>query len=115
LRGLERYTKRFLPEDLEVYFDDLVDAAERIDDLLDNYKEVVEALESTNESVISHRQNYRLQLLTVFTVIFLPLTLITGIFGMNFDFGSPGFMVTVSAIVALFLSAIAFFRWKRWL
>src|ERR671924_2002802 len=56
LRGLERYTKRFLPEDLEIYFDDLVDAAERIDDLLDNYKEVVEALESTNESVIFHRQ-----------------------------------------------------------
>ena len=40
-----------------MYFDDIVDAAERIWDLLDNYKEVVEALEQTNESVISHRQN----------------------------------------------------------
>jgi magnesium transporter len=115
LRGLERYTQRFLPEDLEIYFDDLVDAAERIDDLLDNYKEVVEALESTNESVISHRQNYRLQLLTVFTVIFLPLTLISGIFGMNFDFGSAGFIATVSAMGVLFFAAIGFFRWKRWL
>jgi magnesium transporter len=115
LRGLERYTQRFLPEDLEIYFDDLVDAAERIDDLLDNYKEVVEALESTNESVISHRQNYRLQLLTVFTVIFLPLTLISGIFGMNFDFGSAGFIATVSAMAVLFFAAIGFFRWKRWL
>ena len=53
LRLLERHTQRFLPEDLELYFDDIVDAAERIWDLLDNYKEVVEALESTNESVIS--------------------------------------------------------------
>jgi magnesium transporter len=115
LRGLERYTRRFLPEALEVYFDDIVDASERIDDLLDNYKEVVEALEQTNESVISHRQNYRLQLLTVFSVLFLPLTLIAGIFGMNFSFSSTGFLVTVSVLGALFLSALAFFRWKRWL
>ena len=57
LRLLERHVERFLPEQLELYFDDIVDASERIWDLLDNYKEVVEALEDTNESVISHRQN----------------------------------------------------------
>ena len=83
LRVLERRVEDFLPEELELYFDDIVDAAERIWDLLDNYKEVVEGLESTNESVISHRQNDVLRLLTVFSVIVLPLTLITGIFGMN--------------------------------
>ena len=115
LRGLERYTKRFLPEDLELYFDDIVDAAERIDDLLDNYKEVIEALEQTNESVISHRQNYRLQILTVFSVLFLPLTLISGIFGMNFSFSAAGFIVIVAVMATLFVSALAFFRWKRWL
>jgi magnesium transporter len=115
LRGLERYTKRFLPEALELYFDDIVDAAERIDDLLDNYKEVIEALEQTNESVISHRQNYRLQLLTVFSVLFLPLTLISGIFGMNFSFSSAGFIAIVAVMGTLFVSALAFFRWKRWL
>ena len=68
LRVLERRVERFLPEELELYFDDIVDAAERIWDLLDNYKEVVEALESTNESVISHRQNDVLRVLTVFSV-----------------------------------------------
>ena len=62
---------------------------ERIWDLLDNYKEVVEALEGTNEAVINHRQNDILRILTVFSVILLPLTLITGFFGMNVDF--PGF------------------------
>ena len=45
LRVLERHVERFLPEELELYFDDIVDAAERIWDILDNYKEVVEALE----------------------------------------------------------------------
>src|SRR6059058_4111225 len=89
LRLLERRVERFLPEELELYFDDIVDAAERIWDLLDNYKEVVEALEDTNESVISHRQNDVLRILTVFSVVLLPLTLITGIFGMNVHF--PGF------------------------
>jgi magnesium transporter len=115
VRSLERYTQRFLPEGLELYFDDIVDAAERIWDLLDNYKEVVEALEQTNESIISHRQQYRLQILTVFSVIFLPLTLISGVFGMNWGFGSAGFIATVSGMVALFLSALGVFRWRRWL
>jgi magnesium transporter len=115
VRSLERYTQRFLPEDLELYFDDIVDAAERIWDLLDNYKEVVEALEQTNESIISHRQQYRLQILTVFSVIFLPLTLISGIFGMNWGFGSAGFLATVSGMAALFLVALGVFRWRRWL
>ena len=42
LRVLERRVERFLPEELDLYFDDIVDGAERIWDLLDNYKEVVE-------------------------------------------------------------------------
>src|SRR3954466_6298177 len=85
LRLFERHVERFLPEELELYFDDLVDAAERIWDQLDNYKEVVEALEQTNESVIAHKQNDILRVLTVFSVIMLPLTLISGIYGMNFE------------------------------
>src|SRR5215472_1853746 len=83
LRLLERHVERFLPEELEEYFDDIVDAAERIWDMLDNYKEVVEALEDTNESVINHRQNDILRVLTLFSATLLPLTLITGVFGMN--------------------------------
>ena len=119
LRLLERRIERFLPENLELYFDDLVDASERIWDLLDNYKEVVEALESTNESVISHRQNDVLRILTVFSVILLPLTLISGIFGMNVLF--PGehthaaFWAIVGLMVGVIIGMIGFFKYKRWL
>ncbi len=119
LRLLERHTERFLPEALELYFDDIVDAAERIWDLLDNYKEVVEALESTNESVISHRQNDVLRVLTVFSVVLLPLTLISGIFGMNVVF--PGFdtrwmfWVIVGIMVGTLVGSLGFFRYKKWL
>src|SRR5947207_10231810 len=119
LRLLERYVERFLPQELELYFDDIVDASERIWDILDNYKESVEALEQTNESVISHRQNEVLRVLTVFSVILLPLTLITGIFGMNVHF--PGYATmwafwTIFAGMAVALvGMLVFFRLKRWL
>jgi magnesium transporter len=119
LRLLERRIERFLPEELELYFDDLVDASERIWDLLDNYKEIVEALEDTNESLISHRQNDVLRILTVFSVIILPLTLISGVFGMNVAFPGVGthtaFWIIVGLMVATIVGMVAFFRYKRWL
>jgi magnesium transporter len=117
LRLLERHVKRFLPEDLELYFDDLVDASERIWDLLDNYKEVVEALEATNEAALSHRQNDVLRVLTVFSVLLLPLTLLASIFGMNVDFPGFGtaeaFWLIIAAMVVIFAAVLAFFRWRR--
>ena len=119
LRALERRTERFLPEELDVYFDDIVDSAERIWDLLDNYKEVVEGLESTNESVISHRHNEVLRVLTVFTVLLLPLTLIASVFGMNVIYPGEGtseaFWVILGLMVAVIGGLAAFFRLKRWL
>jgi magnesium transporter len=119
LRVLERSTQRFLPEDLEVYFDDIVDASERVWDLLDNYKEVIDGLESTNESFISHKQQYRLQLLTVVTVILLPLTLIASIFGMNVAVPGEGetapFWIIMAVLIVAGLGLLALFRWRRWL
>jgi len=120
LRLLERSRTRYLPEDLEVYFDDVVDKAERIWDQLDNYKEVVEALETTNESVIAHKQNDILRVLTIFSVILLPLTLITGLFGMNFrhiPFSGVyyGFDFTVAVMLCIAVGLVGFFRFKRWI
>jgi magnesium transporter len=119
LRVLERHVERFLPEELELYFDDIVDASERIWDYLDNYKEVVEALEDTNESVIAHRQNDVLRILTVFSVVLLPLTLITGFFGMNVSFPGFGtawaFWVIFAGMVTALAGLLTFFRLKRWL
>jgi magnesium transporter len=124
LRILARQADRFLPEELESYYDDLVDATERIWDLLDNYKEVIEALESTNESVLAHRFNDVLRILTVFSIVFLPATLIASIWGMNI--GLPGggdpptspttvFWIIIGAMIAGLVGMIGFFRHKRWL
>jgi magnesium transporter len=120
LRLLERARTRYLPEHLEVYFDDIVDKVERIWDQLDNYKEIVESLEQTNESVIAHKQNDVLRLLTIFSVVLLPLTLISGVYGMNFENipfsnAAHGFYDVVLAMVLIAGGMIAFFRYKRWL
>ena len=102
LRDLERTKQRYLQEELEIYFDDISDAAERIWDTLENYKEVVEALESTNESVLSHRLNDSFRILTAASVVLLPLTLIASIFGMNVPFpGEDAETASFFAIIAL--------------
>jgi magnesium transporter len=119
LRDLERTKQRYMREDLEVYFDDIVDASERIWDMLENYKEVAEALEESNESVISHRVNDILRVLTAFSVVVLPLTFIASLFGMNT--GVPGeqsivaFWIIVGVMVATLSGMIAYFRHRGWL
>jgi magnesium transporter len=119
LRLLDRYTARYLPESLEDYFDDIGDASERIWDLLDNYKEVVEALEDTNESVISHQQGNVLRMLTLISVTMLPLTVLTGVFGMNVLFPGAGtreaFWIILAGLGAALALMLGFFRYKRWL
>src|SRR5688572_12741021 len=123
LLDLENSKQRFLAppegEELEIYFDDIGDAHERIWDMLENYKEVVEALEDTNESVIGHRVNEILRVLTSISVIVLPLTLIASIWGMNV--GVPGegdsedFYAVVAAMVLLLVVMLAFFKRRGWL
>ncbi len=121
LRDLENVKQRFLaPElDLEIYFDDIVDAHERIWDMLENYKEVIEALEETNEAVLNHRVNEVLRVLTAISVIVLPLTLIASIWGMNV--GVPGegnstdFYVLIAAMVVILIAMLTYFRRRDWL
>ncbi len=118
-RDLERTKHRYLAEDLDVYFDDVVDASERIWDMLENYKEVIEGLEDTNESVLSHRVNDVLRVLTAFSVVILPLTLLASLWGMNV--GVPGegseaaFWIIVTSMVALLVSMLSYFRHRGWL
>ena len=121
LRDLENVKGRFLAPgiDLEIYFDDIVDAHERIWDMLENYKEVVEALEDTNESVLNHRVNEILRVLTSISVIVLPLTLVASIWGMNV--GVPGegdsfdFYVVIAVMVVILIGMLTYFRRRDWL
>ena len=119
LRDLERTKQRYLQDELEIYFDDISDAAERIWDTLENYKEVIEGLESTNESVLSHRLNDSFRILTAASVLLLPLTLIASIFGMNVDFPGAGegvaFYVILALMAIVLLGLVVLFRRRGWL
>jgi magnesium transporter len=87
--------------------------------MLENYKEVVEALEETNESVITHRLNNVLRVLTSVSVILLPLTLIASIWGMNVHVPGQGsmeaFWVIAGVMVCVLAALIAYFRRRGWL
>src|SRR5262249_39242629 len=121
LHDLERVKERYLSPDmdLEIYFDDVVDAHERIWDILENYKEGVEALEDPNESVISHRVNDILRVLTSISVIVLPLTLLASIWGMNVRVpgqgSTPAFYEVAGVMVVLLIGLVVFFRRRGWL
>src|SRR3954447_5160801 len=116
---LERNKARYIADDLEIYFEDINDASERVWDMLENYKEVVEALESTNEAQIAHRTNEVFRVLTAISVIVLPLTLVASIWGMNV--GVPGeqdstaFWEILAAMVILLGSMAYYFRRRGWL
>jgi len=119
LRDLERTKQRYLQEELEIYFDDISDAAERIWDTLENYKEVIEGLESTNEAVLSHQLNDSFRILTAASVVLLPLTLIASVFGMNVQFPGEGesitFYLILSLMAVLLVALVILFRRRGWL
>src|SRR3954453_2905575 len=121
LRDLEKVKQRYLASALalEIYFDDIVHAHERIWDMLENYKEVAEALEETNESLISHRLNDILRVLTAISVVILPLTLIASVMGMNTwvprEPPEAGFITVLALMAIILIAMVAYFRRRKWL
>ena len=117
---LEHKNKKFLPENLEVYFDDVVDKIEKIWNNLENLKELVESLQDTNESLISHNINNVMKVLTIFSVVMLPLTFLTGLYGMNlndlpFAESSASFLIVSGMMLGVVVTMLLFFKYKKWL
>ena len=116
---LERNKARYIADDLEIYFEDINDASERVWDMLENYKEVVEALEDTNESSIAHRTNETFRVLTAISVIVLPLTLVASIWGMNVhvpgESDTLAFYLVLAVMLAMLIGLIMYFRRRGWL
>ncbi len=122
IAALEHKQKRFLPEDLEIYFDDVVDQIEKLWNILETQKEVIESLEDTNESLLSHKINNTMRTLTVFSVIMLPLTFLTGLFGMNVELPFKDALANIehfwSIIISMLITVIlmiGIFRLKKWM
>lgn len=121
VNSLERKHRPFLHEDMEEYFGDVADGLSRIWDTLEEFKEVIEGLSDTVSTLTNNRINDIIKVLTIISVILLPLTLISGIFGMNVDL--PGalennplaFELILGAMVVVMAAMLAFFRWRKWI
>ncbi len=117
---LEHKDQKFLPEKLEVYFDNIVDKIEKIWNNIENLQELTGSIQETNESIISHNTNNVIKMLTIISVIMLPLTVITGFYGMNVQglwFAGEEFAsIFVAGIVAFVaISMIVYFKYRNWL
>lgn len=117
---LEHKDINFVPDDLNVYFDDVVDKIEKIWSNLENLKELVASLHETNESILSNSTNNVIKALTIFSVIMLPLNFVTGFYGMNLidlPFASHPLSIFIvsSLIFVLAMIMVAVFRYKKWL
>jgi magnesium transporter len=116
---LEHKNKRFASADLGLYFDDILDAIERQWSLLDTAKEMIDALQDTHESWLSHKTNEVIRVLTIFSVTMLPLNLIAGLYGMNvvLPFGNHpyAFIGIILCLFCLTTGMMGFFIRKRWL
>jgi len=80
---LEKVIKKYLPEDMDIYFDDITDKIEKIWDMLENYKEVIESADSTFAALTNHTMNGLMRTFTIIQVAILPMTLVSGLFSMN--------------------------------
>ncbi len=121
MKSLQRMTSNLVPrESLRKYYEDLEEHSRQIWDILDLQRELVEVLNNTNESLLNDRTNRVMKMLTVFSVLFLPLTLISGIFGMN-TINMPivrnpyGFWIIMGIMLAGLLTLLLVFRRSKWL
>lgn len=107
--------------DMKQYYSDLIDHTKSIWDILNGQKEMIEALEDTNTSLVSFKLNDIMRTLTIFSGIVLPLSLIAGIFGMNTTVGMPfmneswGFWAIMAIMILVSGTMFAYFKNKRWI
>lgn len=120
LNRLSRDPLKVITPTAAVYFRDVYDHLARITDLAESYRDLVTSALDAYLSVVSNRLNEIVKLLTIFTATLMPLTVITGIYGMNFE-NMPelhtryGYFIVIAVMAAITVGMLAFFRKKKWL
>jgi magnesium transporter len=105
-----------------VYYRNVYDHLVRYTELVESAREMVSDLMETHLSAVSTRLNQVMKVLTMISTVVLPMTLVAGIYGMNFeenvwpDFKSGwGFPFAIGTMLALGVGSLAFFRWRKWI
>jgi len=110
---------RLIHPDIIMYFRDVYDHTVRIEEMTDSLRDLADGALNTYLSSVNNRTNEVMKTLAIVTVIFLPLTLIAGVYGTNFE-NVPeyryynGYFTMLSVMGAIALGLIAWFKWRRW-
>ena len=126
LATLSRQDFDLVPASVEAYLRDTYDHTVQLIDIVETYRELSSGLLDLYLSSISTRMNEVMKVLTIVSTIFIPLTFLAGIWGMNFNpESSPwnmpelsayyGYPLALAAMVLVGILLAAYFRWKTWL
>ncbi len=120
IENLERKERPIIHEDLDEYFGDILDHLYKARDIVDEHAEIIAGLAETADTLINNRVNEVIRILTVISVILLPMTLISSIYGMNlsslpFAEHPSSFLIVNGLMFLIAIAMLAFFRYRRWL
>ena len=120
LLGLLRKESMFVSDETKIYFRDNYDSVISIFDSLDSMRDSLIGIQDTYLSFTSNKLNEVMKVLTIIATIMMPLTLITGIYGMNFEFmpelKSPyGYYSVLLLMLTIGLSMVYYFKRKNWM
>jgi len=119
VNSLERGESPLIHKTTRIYLRDVYDHTIQVIDTLETYRDMLSGMHDTYLSSISNRMNEVMKVLTIIATIFIPLTFIAGIYGMNFEFMPElkwrwAYFVVWGVIIVVALSMVAFFRRKKW-
>lgn len=117
---LVRHDSPLVPDSIRIYFGDVEDHARQILGSLDAARDSATDAMSAILAILGHRQNEVMKVLTLVGTIFIPLTFVVGIYGMNFDYMPElrhryGYPVVMGAMLVVALVMVAWFRARGWL
>lgn len=120
LAGLERERPGLIRPETRIYLRDVYDHAVHVVDNVETFREILSGMLDIYISSISYRMNEIVKVLTIITTIFMPLTFIAGVYGMNFKYmpelewrwGYPAVLLLMACVAVYMLRQ---FRKKRWL
>lgn len=120
VRTFERYDHPLLPPEMDMYFSDLYDHTLRAFDRIEHARMILQELQDFYHTEHERRTSDILRLLTLITSIFIPLTLISGIYGMNFDnmpelHSKYGYFITLAIMMLFAVGMVIFFKKRRWM
>jgi magnesium transporter len=116
---LENKSINFGDSTIKEYWGDLVDTLKQQRDLIEDFDGLLSKLAKAHENVLSYHTNHVIHVLTIISVIFLPLNLIAGTFGMNFSYIPAashflGFFLAIFMMFLVALGMILIFKYKKW-